>query len=93
MTSLAETDRLQALEGLVVEALESEVLLLDLGRDLCFGLNRVGQLVWDGISRGQTVGEIVEHIAGRVDAPRDTVATDVLAFAERLVERGLIRKV
>ena len=91
-TSVVETDRLKATKGLVVEEFEKEVLLLDLERNLCFGLNRMGQLVWDGIARGRTLGEIVDDIAGSVDAPRDTVAADVLAFAGRLLERRLVHR-
>jgi hypothetical protein len=91
-TPLVENDRLEASRELVVEEFEKEVLILDLDGDLCFGLNRVGQLVWAGIERGRTLGEIVDEIADRVDVPRDTVATDVLAFASRLLARNLVRK-
>jgi hypothetical protein len=92
-TSLVETDRLEAIKGLVVEEFEREVLLLDLERDFCFGLNRMGQLVWDGIARGRTLEEIVNDIAERVDVPRDTVAADVLAFAGRLLTRRLVHRI
>lgn len=42
----------------------------------------------DGV---RTVGEIVDVLAARFDAPRGVIATDVAAMLRDLVEKGAIR--
>jgi len=67
-----------------------ETVLLDLESGLYFGVDRVGQRIWELAGNGKTVGEIVDAIVGEFEVDRSQAEADVLDFAETLVERGLL---
>lgn len=43
------------------------------------------------VDGARTVGDIVDDLAARYDAPRDLIATDVLAMLQDLTIKGAIR--
>jgi len=67
-----------------------ETVLLDLESGLYFGVDRVGQRIWELAGSGQTLGEIVDAIVAEFEVERARAETDVLEFAATLVERGLL---
>ena len=67
-----------------------ETVLLDLESGLYFGLDGVGDLVWQSVSNGGPLGEAVDNIVAEYDVDRAQAEADVLAFAGTLVQRGLL---
>ncbi len=67
-----------------------ETVLLDLESGLYFGVDQVGQRVWELAGSGQTLGNIVDVIVDEFDVERAQAEADVLEFAATLVERGLL---
>lgn len=43
------------------------------------------------VDGGRSIGAIVDDLAARFDAPRDTIATDVIAALQDLSARGAIQ--
>lgn len=76
---------------LVWREVAGEMVVLDAQGKTVFGLNRVGGAVWKRLDGVRALGDIAGEIAGefRVDAER--ALGDVLAFAEVLVTRKLVR--
>ena len=70
--------------------LGDEMILLDLDTGVYFGLNEVGADIWLGISRGDSLEEVVGAIVNKYEVDRDRSASDVLNLAATLLERGLV---
>lgn len=69
---------------------EGASVLLDLRRDLFFGLDEVGTLVWREIERGGTVDTAAQRICDEYDAPETTARRDAERFVSELAQRGLV---
>ena len=67
-----------------------ETVLLDLESGLYFGVDRVGQRVWELAGSGQTLGDIVDTVVAEFAVERARAEADVLEFAAMLVGKGLL---
>ena len=67
-----------------------ETVLLDLASGLYFGLDGVGQRIWQAVADGRKLSETVDIIVAEYDVDRDQATADVLQFASMLLERGLL---
>jgi hypothetical protein len=77
-------------DGLVLEEIEDEVVVLDLANNVYFGLNPVGRRVWKHMEDGDSLGEAIEAIAEHFDVDRDRVDADVRAFLADAVDNELM---
>lgn len=69
-----------------------ETVLLDLASGNYFGLDSVGKSVWEAISAGRSLAEAVGLIIAEYDVDEAQARSDVLTFAEDLVESGLLTR-
>jgi hypothetical protein len=69
---------------------DDETVLLDLQSGMYFGLDGVGQLIWEGISRGESLGAIAAVIASEYEVDEAQALNDAIEFTSDLVERGLL---
>ena len=67
-----------------------ETVLLNLESGFYFGLDSVGQRIWEAVSDGKALGDSVDVIVAEYDVERDQAESDVLEFAATLLERGLL---
>lgn len=67
-----------------------ETVLLNLESGLYFGLDGVGQRIWETVSEGKALREAVATIVDEYEVERAQAEADALAFAKTLVERGLL---
>jgi len=67
-----------------------ETVLLDLERGFYFGVDRVGQRIWELAGSDRTLGDIVDVIVDEFDVDRDQAEADVMEFAATLVAKGLL---
>jgi len=67
-------------EGIVVRQTAGEVLVL----------NEVGVRVLDLLAKGGTVDSVVEAVAADYEVDAATAERDVIAYAQELVEAGVI---
>jgi len=67
-----------------------ETVLLDLESGLYFGLDNVGQCIWETVSEGKDLGETVDAVVAEYDVDKAQAEADVLEFTSKLVERGLL---
>ena len=68
-----------------------ETVILDLESGMYFGLDGVGKRIWDSLSDGNTLAETAAVIAAEYDVDESRAESDLLAFTNELLERGLIR--
>ena len=67
-----------------------ETVLLDIESGLYFGVDRVGQRIWELAGSGRTLGDIVEAIVAEFEVERPQAEADVMSFVATLVGRGLL---
>ena len=67
-----------------------ETVLLDLASGVYFGLDGVGKRIWESIADGDSLGAAVEIIVAEYRVEEAQAQTDVIAFANQLIERGLL---
>ena len=67
-----------------------ETVLLDMSTGIYFGLDGVGQRIWESVADGKTVGQIAATIANEYDVDPARAETDVIEFVGELLERGLL---
>jgi hypothetical protein len=67
-----------------------ETVLLDLESGTYFGLDGVGKRIWEFVSDGKSLAETADAIVAEYEVGEEQARTDVVDFAQRLVERGLL---
>jgi hypothetical protein len=66
-------------------------VLLNLDTAAYHGLNETGSLIWDTIGDGKPLAQLVPQVAAAFDQAPPTLADEVTAFVEELLERDLLR--
>ena len=67
-----------------------ETVLLDLESGTYFGLDGVGQRIWESVGKGLTLGEIAVVIVAEYEVDEATARADVTQFVSDLLARGLL---
>ena len=67
-----------------------ETVLLDLASGMYFGLDGVGKRIWESVSGGKSLAETADAIVAEYEVGEEQARSDVIDFAKRLVERGLL---
>lgn len=58
-----------------------------------FLMNTVGGVVWAGVERGASLGEIVTEVVGRFRVTSEQAHADVARFVGELESAGLVERV
>ena len=67
-----------------------ETVILDLASGMYFGLNPVGARVWQLLSSGSALADIVTTLVDEFDVAEDQLQKDVDTLINELVTRGLV---
>ena len=67
-----------------------EIIILDIGRSLFYGVNEVSAEIWRGIAAGLCVDAIVEGLSQEFEVDLEVLQGDTKTFIERLLTKGLI---
>ncbi|QGZ93389.1 PqqD family protein [Terricaulis silvestris] len=68
-----------------------EAVILDLESGTYFGLATTGARIWQLIGQGKTLQEICDLVAGEYEVSRAELLHDLIALAQDLTARGVIR--
>lgn len=87
--------RYRVREGLLMEELDGECVILDMDRNVYFGLEAMGRVIWGMLQRGESVERIVEAMQQKYEGERHTeqIAADVDRFVGTLIEKRLLDEV
>ena len=73
--------------------IDEEVILMSIEADSYFGLEPVGSLIWEMLSKQPaTVSELVVQLMEEYDVQEDTCREDVLHFINDMSEKKLIHQ-
>jgi hypothetical protein len=67
-----------------------ETVLLDLESGMYFGLEGIGQRIWESVAEGKSLAEIAFIIASEFEVDEAQAQSDLIEFARDLVKRGLL---
>jgi len=88
--SLSLDDAVVVSENQVSADLSGEVVILGMKEGAYFGVDAAGTRIWALLQTRQLLRDVVATLVGEYDVPEEQCASDVLAFVEDLVERGLV---
>lgn len=69
---------------------DGELVIVDLECGDYFGLDEIGARAWQGLSAGQSLGQIADALVEEYDAERDRVLADLESLVRDLVARKLV---
>ena len=67
-----------------------ETVLLDLASGIYFGLDGVGQKIWEAVTEGRSLGEAATAVVNDYEVDEPQAQSDVIEFAADLLARGLL---
>jgi len=70
--------------------LQGEAVILNLASSTYFGLDQVGTRIWQLCATHGSLRAVWEAMQHEFDAPGETLQTDLLAFVDELVAKGLL---
>jgi hypothetical protein len=91
MTTLTPTSRVSIPEHVHAREFDGELVILDLDKGCYFGLDEVGTRVWQLMTAGATVAQVVEQLVPEYDATSDRMLQDFLSLGNEWLERGLVQ--
>lgn len=91
--TISETTKVVRNENLPTGEIDGELVALDLEKGDCFGLDRVGAIIWQIVETPRTVGEIADELVESHDVDRSRCVSDILPFVGDLIQAGLLHRV
>ena len=91
MKKISLTTQLTVESDLVTQQLDDELVMLDFESGMYFGLNGVSTRAWQLIRHKGRLVDVLEVLHNEYDVEKETLSTDLLAFAEALRAKGLVR--
>ena len=70
--------------------LEGEAVLLNLSSSFYFGLDPIGTRIWQLCEAHGSLPRVLDAMRDEFDAPDDTLRSDLIAFVDDLVSKGLL---
>ena len=84
------SNMLRPTQGVVREAFDDEVVIINLESGTYYSLNGSGVAVWTTIEAGATLDTVVAAVAARYDAAPTRIETDVRQLIDRLLAEQLV---
>jgi hypothetical protein len=78
-------------EGLIVESLSGQTVMLDPERDRYLRLNETGGMLWEALAEPRTMAELGAELAARTGIDAERADADAAAFVHGLLESGAAR--
>jgi hypothetical protein len=93
MPAVSLRERFKPADQVVARPAAGQIVLVNLGTGACWELNHVGADVWNGLSSGRELQDVVVEISQRYDVALENVTADVLGLMEELTRRALVSAV
>jgi len=83
--------KVHILEHILTQTVDEESILLDTQRELYFGLDAIGCVMWEQLERDPSVEALKEYMLAHYDVSQKELEDDLVHFLNHLVENKLIR--
>jgi hypothetical protein len=78
-------------EGLLATKLDDEVVLMGVDQGFYYGMQKVGDRIWELISTPCPVSEIIQTLLTEYDVEEEKCWNEVRAFLNDLMNEGLVK--
>jgi hypothetical protein len=85
------TDVLNPAPGVISRESEGELVVVLPEKGKCIVLNRTGANVFQLMDGRRSLADVASILGERYDIPSEQTRTDVLALAQKLLDRGAVR--
>ena len=82
--------QLQPAADVVSRQLDEQTVLVKMGTNRIFELNRTGARMWELLQEGATEPELVAQLGAEFDVSKEQLEGEVQSLVESLLEEGLI---
>lgn len=89
-TALTPSAKVTVREGVLFQQLQDEAVLLNLDSGQYFGLDPVGTRIWNLLTEGQSLPQIVSTIVAEFDVGGERCEADLLKLIGDLEGQGLV---
>ena len=76
----------------IFRKLDGEAVVLNLDTGIYFGLDAVGTRIWRLLEERKPLKAVLDTLIDEYEAPPDRLQRDLLAFVERLDDKGLLSR-
>jgi hypothetical protein len=76
-------------EGLFIQEVDGEMVLLDMESENYYGLDAVGSDIWRLLAEGKSLEETVAELLEIYEVEEERLRKDLQAFVTQLVDKGL----
>ena len=73
------------------KVLEGEAIIINLSNGIYYSMDNVGAFIWEQITGGLSLGEIVATVTAKYEVSAPQAQADVERLAGELVEEGIVR--
>jgi len=78
-------------EEVAAKVIDGEAIIINLTTGMYFSLDGVGALVWESLTEGRSVEQVVGEVTRRYVVGREQAGPDVTRLAAEFVSEGLMR--
>jgi len=75
--------------SLFIQDIDDERVILDEDTGLYFGLDSVSKEIWELLSIGYTISQVVDELEKIYDIDREQLSNDVVSFISSLIDNNL----
>ena len=79
-------------DEVIFRELDGEAVVLNLDTGIYFGLDAVGTRIWQLLVERKPLKAVLDTLIDEYEAPPDRLQRDLLAFVERLDDKGLLSR-
>ncbi len=77
--------------NVLVQAIDNEMILLNLESEFYFALDDVGARFWDVLQGADSLEQALDVLEAEYDVDRDTLSQDLESFLTKLESSGLLQ--
>ena len=87
---IQSNQKLRRNDELIHSAIDNETVMMSLERDEYYGLDEIATDIWNLLGEPRSAEEILDNLDERFETDRETIATDLMAFLNDMVESKVL---
>jgi hypothetical protein len=91
MIDISEATRISRNPAILAVEVDSETVMMSIDAGRYYGLDDIGTVIWTRIDPPCSFGDLVDGLAMEYEADRVTIASDVRALLDRMVQQDVVR--
>jgi hypothetical protein len=88
--SISFANKITVPSGVLINEIDGESVLLNLGTESYFGLDESGTRMWSALTTSSSIQGAYETLLSEYEVDSNTLRQDLSSLVEKLVENGLL---